>query len=222
MKPPSRQSLGKEVLDYLREAIIRGYLDPGERLQEPALAEALGVSRGPVREALAELDREGLVKVRHRRGATVTRLSDKDVEEIYVLRVALERLAMERAAELATEEDFASMDTTIEAFTNAVERNATEEAVDLDIQFHDLVFQAAHHSRLHSCWMSLRSQTRAFLLSSIKGDTEYLAIVAPEHALLKAVLAERDGVRAVRLIEDHMQGAYNRLAQISSTVKNDR
>lgn len=201
----------------LREAIMRGYFSPGERLREPAIAQALGVSRGPIREALVELEREGLVQIQRRRGATVTRLTETDIEEIYRLRVALERLAMQCAVEVAAVEDLAAMDTIVAKLERAVKRGAMQEVIDLDIEFHDSIYRAARNSRLYTCWSSLRSQTRAFLLSSTiqngaVQNADYLKIVVPEHSVLRDVLETRDKGRAVELIEEHLQGAYKRLA----------
>ena len=100
--PVPRKSLSDEVLDRLRVAIIRGQLKPGQRLNETMLATTLDVSRGPVREALTQLAREGLVVLQRYKGATVARLSQEEIEEIYELRVALERLAMSKGMRHAT------------------------------------------------------------------------------------------------------------------------
>src|SRR3954451_14400347 len=109
LSPTVKRSLADDVVDRLRDAIFHGSFKPGEALREEQLAAMLDVSRGPVREALVQLEREGLVLVRRHRGATVARLSRGDLEEVYSLRLALERLAIQRAARLATERDFVAM-----------------------------------------------------------------------------------------------------------------
>src|SRR5690348_5191056 len=93
LTPAIKRSLADDVVDRLRDAIFHGSYKPGEPLREEQLAAMLDVSRGPVREALVQLEREGLVIVRRHRGATVARLSRVDVEDVYSLRLALERLA---------------------------------------------------------------------------------------------------------------------------------
>src|ERR1700682_5240471 len=92
--PPSKHTLAEDIVDRLREAIYSGQLPPNKRLREEVLASFLGLSRGPVREALAQLEREGLVIRQPNRGATVARLSLEDLEEVYSLRLALEQLAV--------------------------------------------------------------------------------------------------------------------------------
>jgi DNA-binding GntR family transcriptional regulator len=214
--PVARRGLADEVLDCLREALVRGYFNPGQHLSEPALAKEFDVSRGPVREALVELDREGLVQIQRHKGATVTRLSRKDIEEIYGLRVALERLAMQRAVKAGTAEDFIALDSIVVKLEEAVQSNATWQAVDLDVAFHDLIYQAARHSRLYTCWSNLRSQMRAFLLSRIEVNNDYLDLVITEHSALRDVLKARDENRAVELMEEHLRGAYERLVRRST------
>src|SRR5437773_3057464 len=103
LTPTVKRSLADDVADRLRDAIFQGSFKPGEPLREEQLAAMLDVSRGPVREALVQLEREGLVLVRRHRGATVARLSRGDLEEVYSLRLALERLAMQRAVRYATD-----------------------------------------------------------------------------------------------------------------------
>src|SRR5215468_8309890 len=119
LTPAVKRSLADDVVDRLRDAIFHGSFKPGEPLREEQLAASLDVSRGPVREALVQLEREGLVIVRRHRGATVARLSRLDAEEVYSLRLALERLAVQRAVRSATEADFAALEEVMEAFRAA-------------------------------------------------------------------------------------------------------
>src|SRR3712207_4131206 len=122
LTPAMKRSLSEDVADRLRDAIFRGSYKPGEPLREEQLAAMLDVSRGPVREALVQLEREGLVIVRRHRGATVARLSRADLEEVYSLRLALERLAMQRAVHNATERDFATLEVVLADFDVALGR----------------------------------------------------------------------------------------------------
>jgi DNA-binding GntR family transcriptional regulator len=214
----NRRSLSKDVVDLLRAALIRGAFKPDEHLNEAALAEKLGVSRGPIREAFAELEREGLLRLERHRGARVTRLSPADIEEIYALRQVLERLAVERAVRYAGDDDFAELADVIERMRRAADDADLHGVVALDIRFHDLIYVAAHHSRLYSSWSTLRPQIEAFLHSrSIDCDAkEYLRRAVPEHAQLLDAMRSRSGPDATRLIDLHIRDSYDRLSQLSA------
>src|SRR5689334_9971359 len=134
LTPAVKRSLADDVVDRLRDAILHGSFKPGEPLREEQLAAMLDVSRGPVREALVQLEREGLVLMRRHRGATVARLSRGDLEEVYSLRLALERLATQRAVQYAAEEDFKAMEEVLEAFDIVLSRSPSEkEVAELDV-----------------------------------------------------------------------------------------
>ena len=217
LTPTVKRSLADDVVDRLRDAILHGGLKPGEPLREEQLAASLDVSRGPVREALVQLEREGLVIVRRHRGATVARLSRADVEEVYSLRLALERLAAQRAVRYATEEDFAAMEAVLRAFDDVLSHNPSEkEVADLDVRFHDLIYRAAHHQRLYDCWSNLRAQIYIFLLSRNVANPDFRVVTVRSHQDLLDILRTRDEARAVQEIEAHMLGAYERVIQIYS------
>jgi DNA-binding GntR family transcriptional regulator len=212
---PNRRSLSDDVVDRLRSAIVRGTFAPGQRLSEVALAEAFSVSRGPIREALTVLEREGLLKVERHRGAWVTLLSRQDIDEIYELRLALERLAMERAARLATSEDCAAMAEVIELLRDAVERKAVFDTVALDVRFHDLIYRAARHDRLYQSWALLRPQIETFLNSRPSDQNAYLDKAVREHSELLEVIRRHDRERAVTMIELHIRSAYDRVSKFN-------
>lgn len=215
ISPAQRKSLSDEVLDRLREAIVRGRFEPGNRLSESMLATTFGVSRGPVREALSQLQQEGLVQFERHRGARVTRISREDVEELYELRINLERLAARRAARLVSGEELEEMESLVVAYGKAVEGGAVQEAVEIDMRFHDLIYRAARHTRLYSCWSNLlRSQIHAFVLSCSLVDPGYMAPCVAEHAAIRGALEARDRDRAAELVGDHLRGAYERLIQL--------
>lgn len=215
LSPAQRKSLSDEVLDRLRQAIVRGRLRPGHHLGESTLAEAFGVSRGPVREALSQLQQEGLVVLERHKAARVTRISMEDVEELYELRVDLEKLAVKRAARLMSVGELEEMGSVVVAYGEAVEGDAVEEAVDLDMQFHDSIFRGARHNRLYGCWSNLlRSQIHAFVLSCSLVDPGYMVPCVPEHAEIRDALESRDRDLAVDLIEHHLSSAHGRMMQI--------
>jgi DNA-binding GntR family transcriptional regulator len=212
----NRRSLSEDVVDLLRAALVRGAFQPGQHLNEAGLAERLGVSRGPIREAFVELAREGLLTLERHRGARVTILSQTDIDEIYELRKALERLAVERAVRFATADDFAAMHETVELLRTAVQAGDLHAVVDLDVKFHDRIYLAAHHSRLYLSWSNLRPQIETFLHSRSTDTTDYLDKAEREHTELFEVLRSRSKRNATRLIDSHIRSAYERLTQLSS------
>jgi DNA-binding GntR family transcriptional regulator len=133
--------------------ITSGALPQGAHLREAELATALGMRRGPVREALVELEREGLVVLRRHRGAQVITLTTEDAEEVYTLRLALERLAVQRAGSRLTEADLteadlADLDATLDRMRELTADYSPDLAVELDLAFHDVLVRAARHTRL--------------------------------------------------------------------------
>ncbi|HEU5100889.1 MAG TPA: GntR family transcriptional regulator [Roseiflexaceae bacterium] len=212
LSPAVKRSLADDVVDRLRDAIFHGSYKPGEPLREEQLAAMLDVSRGPVREALVQLEREGLVIVRRHRGATVARLSRADLEEVYSLRLALERLAMQRAVHNATDRDFAALEAVLADFDSALARGPSEkEIAELDVRFHDLIYQAARHQRLYDSWANLKSQIYIFLLSRNVANPDFREVTVKSHADLLESLRARDETRAITEIEAHLRGAYDRV-----------
>ncbi|SFW84969.1 GntR family transcriptional regulator [Amycolatopsis australiensis] len=199
VRPARRRGLADEVADRIRDAVFDGVYPPGSQLRELELAEALGVSRGPVREALLKLEREGLVRGEWHRGTTVTALSEVDVAELDSLRAALERLAVElvigRAPDLAA----------VDAAVGRMERAAdAHEMVRADLEFHDAVYAAAGHRRLREVWEAIRSQVHLFLLTRIGVETEgYLAGIPAEHRQLADALRAGDRDAALELFATH-------------------
>ncbi|MEU8636144.1 GntR family transcriptional regulator [Amycolatopsis sp. NPDC048633] len=203
--PARRRGLADEVADRIRDAIFGGAYAPGSQLREVELAEALGVSRGPVREALLKLEREGLVRGEWHRGTMVTSLSEVDVAELDSLRAALEQLAVglviDRAPDLEA----------VDAAVARMERAADEhEMVRRDLEFHDAIYAAAGHRRLGEAWQAIRSQVHLFLLTRIGVETEgYLAGIPAEHRQLADALRARDREAALELFATHRQHAFD-------------
>ncbi|WP_060902876.1 GntR family transcriptional regulator [Streptomyces europaeiscabiei] len=203
--PARRRGLADEVADRIREAIFSGAYAPGAPLREIELSSTLQVSRGPVREALRVLEREGLVHCAWHRGAVVTTLSAEDVAELDSLRGALEDLAVQQVIAHASEEDLAA----IEKAAGGMDRTTDPHAmVRLDIAFHDTVFAATGHQRLAAAWETIRCQVHLFLLTRIGLSTEgYLDCIPQEHHALAAALRARDARAALPLFAAHRRHA---------------
>lgn len=208
--PARRRGLADEVADRVRDAIFGGAYPPGGQLREVELSEALGVSRGPVREALLKLEREGLVRSEWHRGAIVTTLSDVDVAELDSLRSALEQLAVRLVVASASDADLAAIDEVVDRMDRARDEH---EMVRCDIDFHDAVYAASGHRRLVEAWQAIRSQVHLFLLTRIGVNSEgYLASIPAEHRRLASALRARDGEKALELFAVHRGQALDVLA----------
>jgi len=205
---PARQNdLHQEVANRLREAILQGRFRPGERLREAELAEMLEVSRGPVREALALLEHEGMVITRRNRGASVARLSADDGEEVRTLRLALERLAAQLVVRRASEKELDILDEEITRLRSAMaQRTTVQEIAEFEIRFHDLLYRIAGHARLYQAWQAIRSQVHTLLLSRNVDRPQIRGVVIDRHAAVLRALRARDEQQAVAAIEEHVFG----------------
>ncbi len=206
-----KRSLADTIVVRLREAILAGSLAPGEHLNEVFLAERLGVSRGPIREALVELEREGLIVRTRHKGAVVARLSRTDLEEVCSLRLALERLAVQRAVQHATDEQLAALQAQVDVMRERGLGIMEREAADVDLRFHEILFQASHHQRLIDCWTQLQPQILVLLLARQVVNLDFIGVVANGHQELLDALRDRDEARALALIETHLGLSYDRV-----------
>lgn len=203
--PARRRGLADEVADRVRDAIFDGTYPPGAALREVELADALGVSRGPVREALLKLEREGLVRGEWHRGTTVTALDEVDVAELDSLRAALEQLAVALVVERGP--DLAAVDAVVARMERAADEH---EMVRCDLDFHDAVYAAAGHRRLREAWEAIRSQVHLFLLTRIGVESEgYLAGIPAEHRRLAEALRAGDRDAALDLFAVHRRHAFD-------------
>ncbi len=163
---PNKPTLADDVAERVRNAILSGQLAPEARISEAMLSELMGVSRGPVREALGRLEREGLVIVGRTGRTSVARLSRDDLDEVFSLRRALERLAIEYACLRATPEDIDDLQAVVDTMTATIARGINEkEAAELDLRFHDAIYRASRHRRLlnyldHAAVTGLRDHAR--------------------------------------------------------------
>jgi DNA-binding GntR family transcriptional regulator len=212
---PPKRTLTEDVVDQLRDAIFRGHFAPGQRLSEEQLARTLGVSRGPIREAFVRLEREGLVSSQANRRTVVARLSRRDLEEVYTIRLVLERLAVQYAVHYAQAEDFAAMQANTRALEEAAARGMTEqEAAALDIGFHDILYRSARHAHVLDAWNNIRSQVYVFMLSRNLANPDFRErVIVRGHNDIQDALVKRDEKRAVKAIEEHLRSAYSYIVE---------
>ena len=197
------------VFETLRDAIIKQVLKPGERLMEIQLADEMGVSRTPVREAIRKLELEGLVVMVPRKGAYVAGVSMKDIHEVYEVRAALEMLAVSLAAERITDEELDALERQVLRESEA-EANADEHSLDniiyIDSSFHDIIYQAAHNQRLVQFVNILQEQLQRFRAASLSRPGRSKTALE-EHKQIVEALAERNGELAAKLAKEHIDNA---------------
>jgi DNA-binding GntR family transcriptional regulator len=211
LQPLNVQNLRGHVQEKLRGAILNGTFKPGERLVESAIAEQLGISRAPVREVLSALEREGLVVNIPRRGNFVLDFTDKDIEEIYSLRLLLELGALERAATRLTEADAQEIQDLIDQLGVLTARGGDlERIVEADLLIHERFCRAADHGRLFDAWNSIRWQTQ--LLISVTSRTTYDYPTQPKqnHQIILEPLKTGDLEAAKSALTVHMRDAQAR------------
>ena len=212
LTPASRKSLGEDVAERLREAILHGELSPGQRLREEELSVRLEVSRGPVRDAFILLEREGLVRSSRNRGVSVVELTRNDLQEIYTLRSALEPMAITLAIQRGDAEDLAEMDASLAEMTSAFSRRITErDAARLDVEFHDTIYQAAHHQRLSNAWEQIRLPTYWFMLSRNVASAQWRAETASGHTRIVATIRAGNQEEAREATVEHIQTGFTRI-----------
>ena len=136
------------VFNTLREAILRGDLKPGERLMELQLASSLGVSRTPIREAIRMLQQEGLAVTVPRKGAEVAKMTEKDMEDVLKIREALEILEVQLACDSIENEQLMLLEEKVEKFRIVVKTGEIKQIAEADIEFHDMLYNAAQNPKL--------------------------------------------------------------------------
>jgi DNA-binding GntR family transcriptional regulator len=219
LQPLDVLNLRDHIEQQISNAILKGVFRPGERLVESAIAETLGVSRAPVREALAALEREGIVMQIPRRGYFVVDLTDKDIEEIYSLRLMLEVGALRRAVERVTEEDLADLQRLVDELGDAARDQQDPEAiVALDLAFHQHLCHLADHSRLCAAWNSLRLQTQ--MLIGWTSKTHYRQPDQPRetHQRIVDTLREKDIEQGEAFLTEHFIDAQRRATMASQSL----
>ncbi len=198
--------LREVVCDALREAIRDGLLAPRERLMEIRLAEELGVSRTPIREAIRKLEQEGFVVMIPRRGAYVADISIKDISQVFEIRGALEELAAALAAERITENELEYLERMVVEIRTHIENKNMEKIVEADVNFHEVLYKASRNERLVEIINNLREQMLRFRSYSMNQPGR-LNKTWEEHRLMVEAIAARDAEKARAIAGMHMENA---------------
>ena len=216
LQPLARTNLADQACAQLRDAIILGEFPQGEPISEPTLATRFGVSRAPIREALIELEREGLVEFDVRGRTKVVTLTLQMFQELVTLRVSLEGLAARLTAESWSPDIRRTLKDNLELQQRA---DTFRELTGLDVAFHEAIVRAANHGRLLTAWLTIRSQfafwlAAAFRHQELKVEPRTMAVAS--HRKLLTALASGNPDRAEREILAHIRRWRDVLPEIGS------
>lgn len=212
IKLENYKPLREIVFETLREAIISGKLKAGERLMEVQLAEEMGVSRTPVREAIRKLELEGFVVMVPRKGAYVAGISTKDITEVFEIRAALESLAASLAAERITEEELEELERLLVQVAECAQKDDLEKLIEIDTQFHDCLYKASRNDRLVQIISNLREQIQRFRTTSLASPGR-MKQTLKEHKKIVEAISQRDMKLAHDLAIEHIENAENSILE---------
>ena len=191
------------VFNTLRQAILRGELKPGERLMEIQLANKLGVSRTPIREAIRKLELEGLVLMIPRKGAEVAEITEKSLRDVLEVRRALEELSVQLACEKITKEEIRELERVAKEFQQVVKSSDITEIAEVDVRFHDIIYTATDNQKLIQLLNTLREQMYRYRVEYLKDAKARRTLITEHEAIYRAVKA-RDEEAALMEVKKHI------------------
>ena len=203
-------SLRAVVFSDLEQAIINGEYRSGDSLSELMLSEKYGVSRTPVREALRQLELEGLVQLIPNKGAVVVGVSEKDIDDIYAVRIRIEGLAARLSAENATEDEIQALERLVDLQEFYLLKGKTDQLWQLDGEFHNTIFEASRNRPLRSMLSSFHSYISRARSNSMR-SAHRAALSVEEHREILRAIAAHDGDTAERLMTEHIIAARRNL-----------
>ncbi len=192
------------IFDSLREAIIMGELKPGERLMEIQLADKLGVSRTPVREAIRKLELEELVTMIPRKGAHVAELSLKDIMNVLEIRGSLDALATKLASQRMNKTDLKDLNLILNQFEQFMQKGNMQGLIDKDVEFHELIYRVAKNEKLIHIASNLKDQIHRFRVVYLKDFSSPRELVKEHRDIINA-LQNKDEEMAEKLAEVHIR-----------------
>jgi DNA-binding GntR family transcriptional regulator len=199
----ARKSLGEHVFDSLKQAIIRGNMSPGEWLVESHIADTLGISRTPVREAIHKLEREGLIERQPRGGFTVLGLNRDDIEETFGIRAVLEGYAARLAAINHKSPELKPLEKKIEEFEKHLGKKQLNELTRINTEFHDLLYALSKSPKLIHIINGLTDQIFRFRQIILKG-TKMARVSNEDHKQMLKLIRKREAEGVERLVREHI------------------
>ena len=204
------------VFNTLRQAILRGELKPGERLMEIQLANKLGVSRTPIREAIRKLELEGLVLMIPRKGAEVAEITEKSIRDVLEVRRALEELAVQLVCEKITEEEIEELKAAAREFENVLKDGDITKIAEADVRFHDVIYMATDNQKLIQLLNNLREQMYRFRVEYLKREEVRPQLLA-EHEEIIATIERREKDTATKVVCEHIDNQVEAVIDIIRT-----
>ncbi len=191
------------VFKTLRQGILTGELKPGERLMEIHLANKLGVSRTPIREAIRMLELEGLVTMIPRRGAEVAQITVKALKDVLEVRKALDALAAELACERITEEEIQALKEACDLFEQVTRTKDATKIARADVKLHDIIVKATGNQRLSQMVNNLAEQMYRYRFEHIKDATQHERLIGEHRRIYESIVA-RDKGKASLAVKEHI------------------
>ncbi len=207
------------VFNTLRQAILRGELKPGERLMEIQLANKLGVSRTPIREAIRKLELEGLVLMIPRKGAEVAEITEKSLKDVLEIRRALEELAVQLACEKITKEEIKELKKAGDEFKKVLKSQDITEVAEADVRFHDVIYMATDNPKLIHLLNNFREQMYRFRVEYLKKD-EVRPQLIKEHDEIIRFITEGNKEEAARVVCSHIENQALTVKDVIRTKQN--
>ena len=204
------------VFHTLRDAILKGELKLGERLMEMHLAEKLGVSRTPIREAIRMLEQEGLAITIPRKGAQVAGMTEKDLEDVLEIRDALDELSVSKACEKINENSYRELEKAMEDFEVAVKEDDVRKIVEMDEHFHDVIYKITDNPKLENIVSNLREQMYRYRYEYVKDNADYDKLVS-EHARILEGLKRKDKDYVKQIMHIHLE---NQMEGVRHAIRN--
>lgn len=209
--PFARATLREQIKDVILQRIVEGSMEPGGRIVETRIAQELGVSQGPVREALRDLELLGCVVHEPGRGCSVRAFSLEELLEAFPVRAALEALAARLAAERITKSELAELDQLLDRMRSAASRGDAHEQSQANASFHATVVRAARNPTLERQWQTLEPYSRTYLTVSRSGID--LVHLSERHLPILAALKRHDPAAAAEAMHEHLMGAAELLKE---------
>ena len=197
------KTIREEAAIVIRNKILRGELKQGERIKEADIARELGVSRGPIREALRQLEQEGLVVYSSRRGCTVNKLSASDISELYLLRASLENLAVKLCDGKYQESTINELYKIVDEMEKYSEVEDIINIVECDQRFHEFIVKEAHMKKLYEMWATLNSANAIIFFTLYHSRYSPKEMLAHNHRILVDALKEGNCIKICQILQEH-------------------
>ena len=207
----TRSNLREQIKDVILQRIVEGSYEPGSRIVETRIAQELGVSQGPVREALRDLEQVGCVVHEPNRGCSVRAFSLDELLEAFPVRAALEALAARLAAERITKAELAELDQLLARMRRAARAGDAHDQSQANASFHATIVRAARNVTLERQWQMLEPYSRTYLTVSRPGID--LTHLSERHVPILAALKRRDAQGAAEAMHAHLMGAAELLGE---------